>query len=73
MLKLGKLRKHDRQGRGGSALAAGLEAAGLHAVAADLHVAPTPRVVFARIEKKPATGVYRAGFYTRGVRGEQDV
>ena len=79
MLKLGKLRKNDSQATfervsaGGSALAARLETTGLHAVAADLHVAPTSRVIFAGIEKEPATGVDRAGFYARGVGGEQDV
>src|SRR6185437_3847357 len=38
-----------------------LESACLHAVPADLHVAPPARVILARIEKQPATGIGLAG------------
>src|SRR5579859_5074885 len=40
--------------RGTSRFVLGFEAAGLHAVAADLHVAPAAGVVLAGIEEQPA-------------------
>src|SRR6201999_460024 len=66
--EVGEYRPRDALARvrgAGSVLAAGLETARLHPVAAHLHVAPTARVIFARVEEEPAAGVYSAGFYAR--------
>jgi hypothetical protein len=37
-----------------------METAGFHAIAADLHVAPTPRVVLAGVQKQPFAGLAAA-------------
>ena len=57
----------------GLVVAARLETARLHTVAADFHVAPTSSVILARVEEEPAAGVYCAGAYAGGVWREEDI
>ena len=47
----------------------GLEPPRLHAVAAQLHVAPAARVIFAGIEEQPAAGRAPAGVHVRDSGG----
>src|SRR5581483_3362208 len=50
-----------------------LVAARLHAVAANLHLAPAARVALAGVEKKPAAGLCFTRAHTLHLRGRQEI